>query len=111
MIKFRMYSSRSDHKMKNMIDKLSSISLGNIIFEEINNGIIAKVDDGVKIYHLKRLIMNDKNIWEVHSYRQPYPDDEPARSYASALCELINALNGKGWDEGIDFINRLSKKK
>lgn len=111
MIKFRMYSSGSGSKMGELVNKLSSVALGNFIFEEGDNEIICKVTDDVNVYSLRRLIMDDNNVLEVNRYRNIGPRTEPTRSYAIAMNELIDSLEGKGYSEAIDFINKLSKKK
>lgn len=111
MIKFRMYSSGSGSKMGELVNKLSSVALGNFIFEEDDNEIRCKVTDDVNVYSLRRLIMDDNNVLEVNRYRNTGPRTEPTRSYAIAMNELIDSLDGKGYSEAIDFINKLSKKE
>lgn len=111
MIKFRMYSSGSGSKMGELVNKLSSVALGNFIFDEVDNGIICKVTDDVNTYSLRSLVMDDNNVLEVNRYRNIGPRTEPTKSYAIAMSELIDSLEGKGYSEAIDFINKLSKKK
>ena len=115
MIKFRLYSSdQSESKMAEMINKLSSVALGNFIFKEEEGGrsIQCLVSDDVNDYGFRRLILDENNVWEVNRYRHRLPDfPEPTKSYLLALSELIDALDDKGYKDGIEFINKLSKSK
>lgn len=115
MIKFRLYSSDSfeEGKMTEMINKLSSVALGNFIFKEVDDRTIeCIVSDDINEFKLRILSLNDENIWEVTRVKLSlHPLPEPTKSYSIALCELIDSLEGKGYSEGIDFINRLSKGK
>lgn len=98
--------------MGELINKLSSVALGNFIFDEVDgDGIICKVTDDVNTYSLRSLVMDDNNVLTVSRYKNIGPRTEPTKSYAAAIGELIDSLDGKGYSEAIDFINKLSKKK
>ena len=103
-----MYSSSDS--MQVMVDKLSSVALGDCIFEvsDDNRMITCSVTDDVNTYPVRALIMNDENIWVVNGFRMIYPKREPTHSYIVTLGELVDALKGKGYDEGIEFLNQLS---
>lgn len=111
MIKFKLFSTKSE-TMQKMIDALSSVTLGNCMYKEADNStILCKVTDDVKEYNLRALVMTKDNVWKVETLNSNFPTNEPTRSYAVTLCELIDAFDGKGYRDGIEFINRLSKKE
>lgn len=111
MIKFKLFSTKSE-SMQKMIDLLSSVTLGNCMYKEADNStILCKVTDDVKEYNLRALVMTEDNLWRVERLSSSLPTNEPTRSYAITLCELIDAFDGKGYSEGIEFITKLSKKE
>lgn len=108
MIKFRLYSSKSE-SINKIINLLSSVALGNFIFEEDNNEINCKVTDDVDTYLLGRIRFDENNLLEVTDDNNlSLPTEEPTKSYSLAILELIRSLDGKSYNYSIEFLNKLS---
>lgn len=108
MIKFRLYSSNSS-LIRDMIDLLKSVALGNFIFEKEDDKIICKVTNDVDTYTLRTASL-ENGIWSIDRNTNPLPTEEPTKSYSEAICELIDSLDGKSYDEGIKFLKKLAGK-
>lgn len=113
MIKFKMYSEVPiESYMNTLADKLSSISLGNTRFVVRDRSIICGLQDDTKGINPKIILkMDNVNVLRAVPIGATIPENEPDKSYTSVLLDLINALDGLGYNEALEFINKLSKKE
>lgn len=108
-----MYSNNSiENPMNELASKLSSVSLGSTKFTVGDKSIMCGLDSnsGDNIYPLAYLNLDDSNILRYSRIRSMVPKNDPSHSYAVTLLELVSSLDGLGYNEAIEFINKLSKK-